>query len=266
MLAQGPKQNDLAWMLALCPPLLVRLYADGADGAVQRLALVVFVFGVAYMWNAVFKRRLWVRPEAAHIFFALLFAVLLPGPVGWGGAFLAISFGWVFGHEIFGGRGVLSPALLALVFAIFSFPEGGFEHHYILYAQVNPMLALSCVPGGVWLVWKKVLAWRVFGGVALGVALTVGLLAEPSSLMWQDHLVLGTFSVAIVFIGAAQDYAPRILWAGWIYGALIGALIVVIRLANPDQPDGVAFALLLGGLFAPLIDRMVSWGGHDAQP
>jgi len=262
----GLKQNDLAQVLALSPLLLVRLYADGADAAVQRLALLGCVFGVAYIWSAVFKRQIWLRPEAAQVHFALLFILLLPGPVGWGGALLAVSFGWVFGHEIFGGRSILSPALLALVFAIFSFPEGGFEQHYILHASTNPLLALSCVPGAIWLVWKKVLDWRVFGGVALGVAVAVGVFAAPSSLAWHDHLVLGTLSIAVVFIAAAQDYAPRSPWAGWVYGALIGALIVALRLASPDQPDGVALALLLGGLFAPLLDRMVSWGGRDVQP
>ena len=43
----------------------------------------------------------------------------------------------------------------------------------------------------------------------------------------------------------------------WIYGLLIGVMVGVIRVANPAHPDGVLFAILLGNIFAPLIDYLV---------
>ncbi|MDO5653820.1 MAG: RnfABCDGE type electron transport complex subunit D, partial [Brachymonas sp.] len=43
----------------------------------------------------------------------------------------------------------------------------------------------------------------------------------------------------------------------WIYGALIGFMVVLIRVANPAYPEGMMLAILFGNLFAPLIDYYV---------
>jgi Na+-transporting NADH:ubiquinone oxidoreductase subunit B len=45
----------------------------------------------------------------------------------------------------------------------------------------------------------------------------------------------------------------------WIYGALIGFLVVLVRGANPVHPDGTILAVLLGNVFAPMIDSFVIW-------
>ncbi len=138
--------RDLA--LALIPPLLLRLSNDGPESAPARLGLLLLTFIVSQVWRATFAGgRLWLRPEAAQFSFALLFAVMLPEPAGWGGALLVTSFGWVFAREIFGGQAFFSPALVALAFAIFSFPQAGYEMRGILSAPADPMLALTCLPG-----------------------------------------------------------------------------------------------------------------------
>lgn len=43
----------------------------------------------------------------------------------------------------------------------------------------------------------------------------------------------------------------------WIYGFLLGALIIIIRVFNPAYPEGVMLAILLMNVFAPLIDHYV---------
>lgn len=263
MAFQGIKNNDLPVALALSLPLLVRFYEDGPDGAAERLVLVALAFVVAYGWSALFEKQLALSPKVAQLHFAMLFAILLPEPVGWGGVVLATSFGWVFGREVFGGRAIVSPVLVALAFAIFSFPDGGFEVQWILSDTPNPLLAIACLPGAAWLLWKKAFAWPVVVGVAIGGVGVAWALASPSHPLWWDHALLGTFSVGILFIASMQDYAPRTARARWVYGLLIGALIVSARLANPDQPDGVIFAILLGSLFAPLLDRILSWNLRD---
>jgi Na+-transporting NADH:ubiquinone oxidoreductase subunit B len=40
----------------------------------------------------------------------------------------------------------------------------------------------------------------------------------------------------------------------WIFGLLIGAMTVLIRVVNPAYPEGIMLAILFGNLFAPLID------------
>ena len=44
----------------------------------------------------------------------------------------------------------------------------------------------------------------------------------------------------------------------WIYGFLIGALCVVVRLFNPGYAEGMMLAILLMNTFAPLIDYIVT--------
>ena len=250
--ANTDNTNDMVQALCLAPVLLVRLYEDGTEAALHRLSLMVLVLAVAYVWGGVFERRLLRAPVAAQAKFAMLFVVMLPGSLSFGGAVLAASFGWVFGREVFGGKALLSPALLALAFGIFSFPGGGYELFNVMYGDLNLTLALACVPGAVWLVWKKIIAWPVLVGAVVGVAAAALVLGSPGPV----HVVMGVFSVGLVFIAAAPDCAPRSAWAQVAFGVFVGALVVVIRLANPDNPDGTVFALLLGGLFAPLMDRV----------
>lgn len=260
----GAPGDDLPWTLALVPPLLVRFAADDGNEAIARLALMALAFATAWAWSAVFARKLVLAPQIRQLSFAMMFTLMLPASVGPGGALLAISFGWVVGDAIFGGKPILPPALVALSFAIFSFPSGEYETLEILSAPPSFLLAASCLPGAAWLLWKGLMPWRIVAGATAGMVATSLLMATPSSPPWWEHFILGTFSIGILFLTASPESAPRLQSARWLYGAMAGGLIVIIRLANPDQPDGVVLAVLVGGLFAPLLDRAVSWRtDHD---
>lgn len=251
-----PNRDDLLWVLALAPPMAVRLYGESPESALQRLLLLILALAIAYGWAALFARRAG-RPLGPGLpVFATTFVLLLPGPVAWGAAVLALSFGAVFGREIFGGRAILSPALIGLAFAIFSFPEGGFEARGVLAPPPDPVLAMSCLPGAAFLMSRGTLAWRVAAGAVAGAA-AAGLLTGDAA--WWGHLGLGTFAPGVLFLAAAPEGTVPGKGARWLQGILVGALIVVIRLANPDHPDGVVFAALLGALFAPLLDRALAW-------
>jgi Na+-transporting NADH:ubiquinone oxidoreductase subunit B len=43
----------------------------------------------------------------------------------------------------------------------------------------------------------------------------------------------------------------------WIYGFLIGAIGLIIRVINPAYPEGWMLSILLLNVFAPLIDYYV---------
>lgn len=251
--------RDLSF--ALLPPLLLRLAEDGVESAPARLILLLVVFAVAHIWRAVFAGgRLWFKPDPAQYSFALLFVVMLPTPVGLGGAVLAASFGWIFAREVFGGEAILSPALVALAFAIFSFPQAGYEVQSILTAEPNWLLVLACLPGATWLVWRGFLSWQTVAGTLLGAAFAGLLGAVPGMLAWWENFVVGGFAVGAVFLAAIPESESQNIFARWLHGVIIGALIVAIRHYNPVQPDGVIFAALIGALFAPLLDRTLSWG------
>ena len=258
------KINDLQLTLFLSPLLLARFFEDGFAGALHRILLLALVFVVAYGWSGIFAKCALKKPTITQLYFAILFTVFLPTPVGWGGAVLAASFGWVFAHEVFGAKGFISPALLALAFGIFSFSSGGYEIKSLYFAKFDLALAIACIPGALWFLWKNALSRRIIIGAVLGAGIVAVTLAIPQSPLWWQHLILGTFFPGILFIAAIPQTAPRQRQAQWIYGAIIGGLIITIRLTNPAQPDGVVFALLLGSLLAPLIDRATGWRpGHE---
>ena len=250
--------RDLSY--ALIPPLLVRLLDDGIELAPSRIGLCALAFIVAQAWRVIFAGgRLRLLPEAGQFSFALLFAVMLPSSVGWGSALLAASFGWVFGREIFGGKSVFSPALVALAFAIFSFPQIGYEAQAVFSMPINYVFALACLPGGAWLLWQKIIYWQTVAGALVATAVVSLFISTAAAPVWWEHYFIGGFSAGVMFLLAAPESNPGTQSARWLHGAFVGALIVVIRQFDPAQPDGVVFAALLGALFAPLFDRALSW-------
>jgi Na+-transporting NADH:ubiquinone oxidoreductase subunit B len=51
--------------------------------------------------------------------------------------------------------------------------------------------------------------------------------------------------------------APDTMAGHWIFGLLVGALTYLIRVVNPAFPEGIMLAILLGNIFAPIIDWFV---------
>lgn len=114
------------------------------------------------------------------------------------------------------------------------------------------------------LIYTKVASWRIMAGVLLGMiatSLLFNLVDDGSNPMyaipWYWHLVLGSFAFGMVFMATDPVTATTTETGRWIYGALIGFMIVLIRVANPAFPEGVMLAILFANVFAPLIDYFV---------
>lgn len=71
------------------------------------------------------------------------------------------------------------------------------------------------------------------------------------------HLLLGGFAFGAVFMATDPVTASQTNTGKIIYGLFIGIIAILIRVANPAYPEGVMLAILLGNVFAPLIDNMV---------
>ncbi|MCP4071920.1 MAG: hypothetical protein GY742_09310 [Hyphomicrobiales bacterium] len=251
--------EDKFKVVGLSLPLAARLFADGVEAGTDRLLLLALSLLVAYALGAKFAREA-ERPVGPGIIpYVLMFVVFLPNPVSLASAGVAICFGSIFGREVFGGKPILPPALIALAFALFSYPDGGFQLRHLLDQTLDPVFATASLAGGAIYLWKGFLAWRVAGGAVLGSVL--GSLLTLGYISWEQPL-LGTYVAGVLFLAASTESAPSSEVARWIQGLLVGMLVMVIRSADPDQPDGVVFAALLGCLFAPLIDRLVMWRPH----
>ena len=71
------------------------------------------------------------------------------------------------------------------------------------------------------------------------------------------HFVLGGFAFGAVFMVTDPVTSARTEKGKWIYGFLVGALAVTIRVFNPGYPEGMMLAILFMNAFAPLIDFYV---------
>ena len=111
--------------------------------------------------------------------------------------------------------------------------------------------------GGLWLLWRRIISWHVpvmMIGSVVGLGL-VGYLADPGSNpvplqhVFSGALILGAFFIATDPVTGCASTRGRL-----IFGAGVGILTLVIRRWGA-YPDGVAFAVLLMNMAAPLIDR-----------
>ena len=71
------------------------------------------------------------------------------------------------------------------------------------------------------------------------------------------HLVLGGWAFGMVYMATDPVTATHTDTGRWIYGALIGVLVVLIRVVNPAYPEGMMLAILFMNMFAPTIDHFV---------
>ena len=71
------------------------------------------------------------------------------------------------------------------------------------------------------------------------------------------HLIMGGFAFGTVFMATDPVTAAQTNTGKYIYGALTGIMVVIIRVFNPAYPEGTMLAILLMNVFAPLIDHFV---------
>lgn len=123
---------------------------------------------------------------------------------------------------------------------------------------------LAILIGGAALLWARIASWRIVSGVMLGMVgfstllNLIGSDSNPAFAMgWEWHFVLGGFAFGMIFMATDPVSASMTNTGKWWFGALIGVMVVLIRVVNPAFPEGMMLAILFANLFAPLIDHFV---------
>ena len=113
--------------------------------------------------------------------------------------------------------------------------------------------------GAIILLWTGIASWKTMLSVFLSgsVMAWVFQLTGQSAVEWYQHIVIGGFCFGAVFMATDPVTSARTETGKWIYGALIGALAVIIRVMNPGYPEGMMLAILFGNMIAPTIDYFV---------
>jgi Na+-transporting NADH:ubiquinone oxidoreductase subunit B len=133
-----------------------------------------------------------------------------------------------------------------------------------IHGSVGETSTLAIFIGGAVLLLTKIAAWRIVAGVMIGMVATstlfnvIGSDTNPMFAMpWHWHLVVGGFAFAMLFMATDPVSASMTNTGKWLFGALIGLMVVLIRVVNPAFPEGMMLAILFANLFAPLIDHFV---------
>ena len=128
--------------------------------------------------------------------------------------------------------------------------------------SVGETSVIAILIGAAILIWTGVASWKimvssVIGGLAIGY---LGYAAGATDLPGYYQLVMGGFLFGTVFMATDPVTSAQTECGKWIYGFLVGALAVTVRIWNPGYPEGMMLAILLMNTFAPLIDHYVVEG------
>ena len=226
-----------------------------------------------------------------------LIPLIMPADVPLWMLAIAVAFAVIIGKEVFGGSGmnVVNPALLARAFMFFSYPSqmsgdsiwiaekadaysgatplgtllngGGVEQLPSMMemfigtipGSVGETSKIAILLGALFLIVTGVASLRIIlstfvGAAALGLLFTA---IGVSDVPFYYHYLMGGFMFGAIFMATDPVTAAQTNCGKIIYGFLIGAMAVLIRVANPGYPEGMMLAILLLNVFAPLIDYCV---------
>lgn len=135
--------------------------------------------------------------------------------------------------------------------------------------SMGEISALAILIGMVYLLMRRSVDYRVIVSSLTTFTLLIVVAAlklYPGQVLEYTlfHLFSGGILFGVVFMITDPVTSPVTRPGRWIYGMLVGALIVLIRLFGA-YPEGVAFALLFCNMFVPLIDYP-QWATNKFKP
>ena len=279
------------------------IWDNAIYGAAYWLPLYATTFLVGGFWEVMFATKRGHEVNEGFFVTSVLFALTLPPDMPLWQVALGISFGVVIGKEVFGGTGknFLNPALTGRAFLYFAYPAeisgdavwvavdgytgatalglaasggidavvaGGITWMDAFIGTVpgssGEVSTLAILIGGGALVMMKIAAWRIVGGVFVGMVLMstlfnmIGSETNPMfDMPFYWHMVVGGLAFGMFFMATDPISASMTNQGKWYFGALIGVMTVLIRVINPAFPEGIMLAILFSNLFSPLIDNFV---------
>lgn len=283
----------MADVLIALVPLIVVALAVFRMGAVRQLVVCTVAALVAeYLFNTMRKKPFSLGDGSAAITGVIL-ALSLPGTAPWYvgaiGSFAAIGLGKV----VFGGLGqnIFNPAMVGRAFVMIAFPAAVGASAYVdasavveAVTRATPLTALkqeglpttlmdlflgntngslgetsalACLIGGLYLCLRRTASWEIPAGVIAAVGVIAGLMnLTDLQAHWTvlHHILGGALLFGAFFIATDPVSSPLTPKGKWIFGAGVGALVMLLRKLS-GYPEGVMFAVLIMNALVPLINR-----------
>jgi Na+-transporting NADH:ubiquinone oxidoreductase subunit B/electron transport complex protein RnfD len=281
-------------IIALIPCILASVYYFGLR--VIAMILVSYIAGglVEVIFAVVRKEEINEGFLVTGMLFPLILPPALPlWMVGLGCAFGVLVGKELFGGT---GRNLFNPALVGRVFLALAYPramtgtwvEPGSgvlgrltEYSVDAVSSATPLVAaktgewvelprllsgsvlgsagetsaIAIIVGGLFLLFVGVASWRTVLSVLGSFAVMTAFLhsGEAATVVW--HLAAGGLLFGAFFMATDPVSSPMSNAGKWAYGVIIGVSTVLIRNLT-GYVEGVMFAILLGNIFAPVLDEL----------
>ncbi len=189
-----------------------------------------------------------------------------------GRAFLFFSYpAFMSGDSVWtavDGYSGATPLALAAQGGVDAIKEAGFSWSQTFFGfmpgSIGETSTLAIILGAIFLLYTGIANYRIMAGVLIGVIVMslifniTGSETNPMfSMPFYWHLTLGGLAFGLVFMATDPVSAAMTDTGRWIFGILIGVMVVLVRVVNPAFPEGTMLAILFANIFASLIDYFV---------
>ena len=294
---RGTQQIMLDVIIGLIPALAVGVYMFGAKAAMLLAVSIVSCVFFEWAYRKLMKKNTTVGDLSAVVT-AILLVCVLPSEAKWWMVVIGSFFSVVVVKQLYGGIGknFLNPALAGRAFltaayagymtvwAVPSVLSGSVDAatmatplSYLYAGQPLPeymglgsiflggipgcigeISTLAVLIGGIWLLARKVITWRI-PVTFIGSVAVLCLIFGHEGYGRIDWMLLNVCSGGLM-LGAffmATDYStsPVTLKGQLVFGLGCGVLTVLIRYFG-SYPEGVSYAILIMNCCAWAIDRV----------
>jgi len=130
--------------------------------------------------------------------------------------------------------------------------------------SIGETSTLAIFIGAAFLLYTRIASYRIMGGVLAGMVATAvmfNIIGSDTNPMFAFpfywHLTVGGFAFGMVYMTTDPVSGAMTNTGRWIYGALIGVMVILVRVVNPAFPEGMMLSILFANMFAPVIDYFV---------
>ena len=111
--------------------------------------------------------------------------------------------------------------------------------------SIGETSVIAIALGAILLLWTGIASWKIMLSVFVGGGLMAVLFQSlgMTEIQWYEHIVLGGFCFGAVFMATDPITSARTESGKWVYGFLIGAIAVIVRVMNPGYPEGMMLAI-----------------------
>ena len=273
-------------IMALLPTSLFGIYNFGIRALILILVTIASCVASEWIFNKIVHKKNSINDLSAVVT-GLLLALNLPASLPWWEAVIGGVFAIVIVKMMFGGLGqnFMNPALAGRCFLLISFTSLMTNFNCDAYTGATPLASLKAgesvnvlnmilgrtagtigetsviaiVLGACVLIVAGVIDLRVPGSYIASFAVFVLLFAALSGIAISPAYLSAQLAGGGLMLGAffmATDYVTRPVTkkGQYIYGVILGFLTAIFRIFGASA-EGVSYAIILGNLLVPLIER-----------